>query len=211
MNLIKDYTLPDCLLGFESHRSAEAYAIIGQGLWLMKAQALHCLPQKDRGQGRKSSPTGCTEVGLAGFEGWLDEHVCGPDNYFIISKSTVYNYIRAAAALGLTAADDDDSLQALREKNAMEGKRLRDLYKPVPTLENGSNGRTPSPPSKPEDYWNGFDGPILRQFAPESQSVMALYQLPEPHLDSLENTIRTALDVIKEVKAARASNQPKRR
>ena len=210
MKLIKDYTLPDCLHGLAAHRSSEAYAIIGQGLWLLKAQALHSTPVEARGQGRKSSPTVALDSN-EGFDRWLFDNVTGPETGFSLSRSSAFNYIRAAVAMGMTAEDDEDSITALREAKALEGKRMGDLYKPVPTLENGTNAKKPGIAPAPGDLWEHFQIELFDHFADESPTKRALYRMPIPQIEELETRLRTALDTVRTVKAEVAAATPKTR
>lgn len=200
MKLIKDNTLDECIEGMVRHRSREAYAILGQGLWLLKAAAIHGRAVGNRGQGRKSSPT----VGLdsldeiPGFDQWLQDYIAGPESPLRISRATCYNYMRAATAMGLTADSDEEDLAQMEADKALGDRRLTDLYKPA--LPAGSPPPSPTPPSQPEDSWRAFRGELLDQFRPESAAMKALYRMPPQEIEAIETQIRTALDVIKEVK-----------
>jgi len=218
MKLITSYTLEDCLAYLGQHREKQAWSIIGVGLHLIKARALHARPANDRGQGRKSSATvdligkSSATVDLIGenpgFEQWLTDYVCSPDAGFSLSRSSAYNYMRAATNLGLTAEDDDASLLALQEARALEGKRLRDLYKPV-LAEGAKEPPRVAPPLDPIDYWDGFKRSLVEQFADESKNVIALYQLPRAEVDMIETQLRAALDTVRQVKADLAAGKSK--
>jgi len=210
MKLVKDNTLPECLQGIARHRTHEAYAIIGQGLWLLKAAAIHSRPADSRGQGRKSTATIAVDSAEAksGFEQWLLDNVSGPECSPKISMRTCYNYMQAAAALGLTADSDEDDLLALQEANALGARRISDLYKPV--LEAGAKDPPRvAPPLDPIDYWDGFKRSLVEQFADESKNVIALYQLPRAEVDLIETQLRAALDTVRQVKADLAAGKSK--
>jgi hypothetical protein len=211
MKLIQDNTLPECLDGIARHRTNEAYAIAGQGLWLLKACRLHGSPADSRGQGLKSLTTVVIDssTSSAGFLQWLQENVSGPECTPRISQGTCYNYMRAAAALGLTADSDEDDLLALRESNALGDRRISDLYKPA--LPENAERTTPSrAPALPEDWWGAFEEQLFTQFQPESAPVKALYLLPDTKLAELERQTENALHTIREVKAEKAAAAPKK-
>lgn len=199
------HTLDDCLQGLIIHRSKEAYAAIGQGLWLLNACAINALPVSRRGQGRKSSVTVALDSEAdqnAGFEQWLAENVTGPESPLRLSRRTCYNYMTAARNVGLQSGDGEDELAALQARNALAGLKLTDLYK----LESGAEPTpksAPSPPGGPEQLWLPFTTELSTLFEPESPTRKALYQVPQQELEALETRLRFALDAIREVKASR--------
>lgn len=205
MKLTSSTSLNACLDGIIAHRSREAYAILGQGMYLLRAASLFSIPAEGRGQGRKSIATVAIDLTEEnpGFLQWLLENVTGPESRMGLSQRTCYNYMRAAAAMGLSSTSTEDDLTALQEANAMAERRLSDLYKPA--LEEGSRnpgGPPPEAPGGPEQLWLAFEVDLSEQFAPESLQVKALYQLPETKRDAIERQLRQALDVVREVNAS---------
>lgn len=207
MKLAISYTLDDCLHGIANHRTQEAWAIIAQGLWLLKAYAYHVIPTAQRGQGRKSGATPGPDSGNAGFEEWLSGKITGAESPLRMSRASAYNYMAAARALGLTAEDDERKLEELKAANALEGKRLTDLYKleAAGPKEKGPVNHTA--PGTPRDAWDSMREELLKHFAEESSPRKALYQVEREYIDGLETDLRTALDVVRSVKAERFSKR----
>lgn len=198
--------LTECLDGIIRHRRKEAYAILGQGMWLMNACNQHALPV-----GRPAKQGNSATVALfpteenAGFEQWLQENVSGPETGLQISRRTCYNYMKAAQAMGLKAGDGEEDLRALEEADAMAGKRISDLYKPALPEGGGGGGPPAPPPGGPEQMWLPFRAELSILFEPDSQSRMALHAMPLPDLEGLEDQLRFGLDAIREIKAAKAT------
>ncbi len=206
MKLMRDYTLDDCLHGIKTHRSREAWAILGQGLWLLKASALNSIPQAQRKQGKNLTATVAvrSEPGTnPGFEQWLNDHVSGPESALRLSNRTAYNYMAAAQALGLTAEDDEEKLAELEAANALDGRRISDLYKSPPALGNGKKS-SESTPSEPGQIWFQFENALLDQFREESPARKALYLMPSNKLEEIETQMRHGLDVIRTIKSEMA-------
>jgi hypothetical protein len=193
-------TLDVCLQGIITHRNSEAYAILGQGMYLLQARTIYALPSEGRGQGRKSSATVALdlEADNEGFDQWLLENITGPDSGLRMSRRTAFNYMRAASAMGLTGSSTEEDLLALKEANAMAEKRLTDLYKPA-ALPDSSKPATPAAPGDPAQLWFDFEAELSANFAPESPQVKALYLLPVAKREAIETELRTALDVVRTV------------
>jgi len=193
-------TLDVCLAGLLTHRTNEAYAILGQGMYLLQARTIYAIPREARGQGRKSSATVALDLDAdnEGFDQWMLENITGPESGLRMSRRTAFNYMRAASAMGLTGSSTEDDLQALKDANAMARKRLTDLYKPA-ALPDSSGPSAPAAPGDPAQLWFDFEAELSANFAPESPQVKALYLLPAEKRAAIENELRTALDVVRTV------------
>lgn len=104
--------------------------------------------------------------------------------------------------MGLKPGDGEGELTALQARNALDGRKLADLYK----LESGAEPTpksAPSPPGGPEQLWLPFAAELSTLFEPESPTRKALYQVPSQELEAMETKLRFALDAIREVKSAR--------
>ncbi len=206
------YTLNDCIQGLINHRTREAYAIIGQGLWLLNALSLHALPVGERNQGRKSVATVATDFPPPeneGFIQWLRENVAGPESPLRLSQRTCYRYMAAARHMGLKAGDGEAELAALEARDALGGRRISDLYKQPALADAPAPPKTPAPPPEgPEQMWLPFTTELYTLLEPESKSRLALYKMPAADLDAMEAHLRFGLDAIREVKSTRKAGKP---
>jgi hypothetical protein len=114
--------------------------------------------------------------------------------------------MKAAQAMGLKAGDGEDELRALEEADALAGRRISDLYKSLPAPGESSGPPAP-PPGGPEQMWQPFRAELSILFEPESKSRLALYEMPVPELDQLEDQLRFGLDAIREIKASKTTTK----
>ena len=178
---------------------------VGMGLYLMKAQAIHARPIAERGQGRKSSATVALDSAVQGFDQWINENLAGLE----ISRRSCYNYMNAARNCGLHADSTDEDVAQLD----LAGRKAKELYagadapapKPLPPVTEGHAA---------EQLWLPLWDDMHRYAAPEGPEAKALWKLPvvsadpkQPSLEALEIKLRATLDLITEVKTARAKSR----
>jgi len=197
-------TLETCLAGIRAQSGHALRGILGMGQHLVQAQAIFTLPAGQRGQGRKSSATVALDSGNEGFDQWMAENVLPLG----ISRRTAYNYMAAAGRMGLGPGSTDADLAALD----LVGRKATDLYK--------LDGPKGTPEKAPQisaqaaacQLWLPLWDQLADAASPTAPTATALWHLPlvsadptQPSLAGMETKLRGSLDLIKEIRAARAA------
>ena len=179
-----------------------------QGWYLLHAQTAFSMPKNARGQGAKQSvATVATDYANAdnpGFIQWLSESLEG-----FVSQRTAYNYMLAAQRAGLTLDMTEPEALSRAQEALTSVARLSDLYKlPEAKPENPN----PEPPGAPEEQAQQLLLPLMdeisRSFVEGRPEEKALYLAPMATVEELEEKFRTALDMIRAVKADRKTQRP---
>lgn len=113
------------------------YDIVGKGLMLLKANALHNAQgsRTDRKKLRATVAQGFAE----GFDAWFAERY--PEQ----SRRTTYNYMNAARNAGLTSDHSLADVEALRTAMALHEKKPTDLYRLPDALKPPASTELPPP------------------------------------------------------------------